>query len=240
MAPDAARSPPRPCSTRTKPATPTLIQRAAGASRSGCSTAVHEPDSASPLGWPTPNNLRMRPRPAGSTRSSSSSSNSARREGVGDRTTCSRCCSPPTTKPVDGTGMTDAQPPRRGDDPLPRRPGDDRHRPGVDLVPARHNTPRSKRTLVAELRANSATGRLTVDDVPRLKYAEAVITESMRLHPPAYILGREAIRDTRSVDIEAAVELGDREPVDSAAGQALVGRNSGDQRRGARRRGWSS
>src|SRR5262249_10953620 len=35
-----------------------------------------------------------------------------------------------------------------------------------------------------------------VEDVPRLRYAEAVIREAMRLYPPAWAIGREAIRDT--------------------------------------------
>jgi cytochrome P450 len=40
-------------------------------------------------------------------------------------------------------------------------------------------------------------GRLpTADDCPRLKYAEMVALESMRLYPPAYVVGREALVDT--------------------------------------------
>lgn len=40
-------------------------------------------------------------------------------------------------------------------------------------------------------------GRLpTADDWPKLKYAEMVTLESMRLYPPAYVFGREAIVDT--------------------------------------------
>jgi cytochrome P450 len=39
-------------------------------------------------------------------------------------------------------------------------------------------------------------GRLpTADDLPRLKYAEMIAKESMRLYPPAYGLGREALED---------------------------------------------
>jgi len=39
-------------------------------------------------------------------------------------------------------------------------------------------------------------GRLpTLDDVPKLKYVEAVVTEAMRLYPPAWIIGRRAIHD---------------------------------------------
>ena len=39
-------------------------------------------------------------------------------------------------------------------------------------------------------------GRLpTLEDLPRLAYVEQVITESMRLYPPAWIIGRRAIAD---------------------------------------------
>jgi len=41
-------------------------------------------------------------------------------------------------------------------------------------------------------------GRLpTIDDLPRLKTIEQVLLESMRLYPPAFILGREALTDVR-------------------------------------------
>jgi len=36
----------------------------------------------------------------------------------------------------------------------------------------------------------------TADDVPALRYTEMVVTESMRLFPPAFGLGREAVRPT--------------------------------------------
>jgi cytochrome P450 len=35
----------------------------------------------------------------------------------------------------------------------------------------------------------------TVEDLPRLRYADAVIKESMRLYPPAWAVGREALAD---------------------------------------------
>lgn len=39
-------------------------------------------------------------------------------------------------------------------------------------------------------------GRLpTAEDCPRLRYAEGVILESMRLYPPAYVVGREAMEE---------------------------------------------
>ncbi len=39
-------------------------------------------------------------------------------------------------------------------------------------------------------------GRLpTLEDLPRLKYIDMIAKESMRLYPPAYGLGREAIEE---------------------------------------------
>ncbi len=35
----------------------------------------------------------------------------------------------------------------------------------------------------------------TVEDLPRLKYTDAVLKESMRLYPPAWAIGREALED---------------------------------------------
>jgi cytochrome P450 len=44
-------------------------------------------------------------------------------------------------------------------------------------------------------------GRLpTVEDVPRLRYTEMVFAESMRLFPPAWAMGRQAIEDFRLGD----------------------------------------
>src|SRR5206468_9901705 len=36
---------------------------------------------------------------------------------------------------------------------------------------------------------------ITVDDVPKLEYTEKILTESMRLYPPAWALGRQVIDD---------------------------------------------
>lgn len=38
-------------------------------------------------------------------------------------------------------------------------------------------------------------GRLVAEDLPRLPYTEAVVRESMRLYPPAWSIGREALQD---------------------------------------------
>src|SRR6185437_4469356 len=35
----------------------------------------------------------------------------------------------------------------------------------------------------------------TVDDIPNLQYTEKIVRESMRLYPPAWTLGRQAIND---------------------------------------------
>jgi len=43
---------------------------------------------------------------------------------------------------------------------------------------------------------NVLGGRLpTLEDIPRLKYTDMIVREAMRLYPPAYGLGREAIED---------------------------------------------
>jgi cytochrome P450 len=54
--------------------------------------------------------------------------------------------------------------------------------------------PEVERKLIAEL-AEVLGGRApTVADLPRLRYAEHVISESLRLYPPAWIISREAIQ----------------------------------------------
>lgn len=56
--------------------------------------------------------------------------------------------------------------------------------------------PEVEARLVDELRGVLGGRAPTVADVPRLKYTEMVVTESMRLYPPAYGLGRQAVRAT--------------------------------------------
>lgn len=50
--------------------------------------------------------------------------------------------------------------------------------------------------LEAELAAVLGDGPASPDDVPALPYTQAVINETLRLYPPAYVTGREAIRET--------------------------------------------
>ncbi len=55
--------------------------------------------------------------------------------------------------------------------------------------------PESEAKFHAELAEVLGTGLPTVDDLARLKYTEMIAKESMRLYPPAYALGREAIEE---------------------------------------------
>jgi len=57
--------------------------------------------------------------------------------------------------------------------------------------------PESLTKLVSELRTVLNGRSPQVSDIPKLRYTEMVILESMRLYPPAYAFGRETIRDCR-------------------------------------------
>lgn len=62
--------------------------------------------------------------------------------------------------------------------------------------------PEAARGLRAELDRVLGSRLPTHDDLPRLGAAERVVRESMRLYPPAYAIGRTAIRDTTLGDYE--------------------------------------
>jgi cytochrome P450 len=55
--------------------------------------------------------------------------------------------------------------------------------------------PETERNLTAELEEVLDGRAATIRDLPRLRYAGAVIKESMRLYPPAWAIGREALGD---------------------------------------------
>lgn len=55
--------------------------------------------------------------------------------------------------------------------------------------------PRVARALRAELDEVLGDRPATVDDLPRLRLCDAVLRESMRLYPPAYLVGRELLED---------------------------------------------
>jgi len=55
--------------------------------------------------------------------------------------------------------------------------------------------PEAEARLHAELDEVLGERPPTVDDLPALPYTEMVLTESMRLYPPAYVLGRTALED---------------------------------------------
>jgi cytochrome P450 len=57
---------------------------------------------------------------------------------------------------------------------------------------AQHPEVESK--LLDELRSVLGGRPPTAADLPRLRYAEMVLTESLRLYPPAYVIGREALQ----------------------------------------------
>ena len=57
--------------------------------------------------------------------------------------------------------------------------------------------PEAEAALHAELDEALGGRTPTLEDLPKLRFAEAVINESMRLYPPAYAMGREATEDVR-------------------------------------------
>lgn len=61
--------------------------------------------------------------------------------------------------------------------------------------------PDAQDALSAEIDAVVGARAATVADLPRLRFADAVVREAMRLYPPAWVIGREA---TRAVEIGGA------------------------------------
>jgi cytochrome P450 len=57
--------------------------------------------------------------------------------------------------------------------------------------------PEARDRLEAELRTTLGDRPAAPEDVAALPYAQAVVNETLRLYPPAYVTGREAVRDTQ-------------------------------------------
>jgi cytochrome P450 len=57
--------------------------------------------------------------------------------------------------------------------------------------------PRVEATLAAELEQVLGGRAPAIDDLPRLAFTRRVVSESLRLYPPSWAFGREAIRDCR-------------------------------------------
>lgn len=55
--------------------------------------------------------------------------------------------------------------------------------------------PRAESELLAELRAVTPGRVPTYEDLPKLRFTEAVVRESLRLYPPAWAMGRQAVED---------------------------------------------
>ena len=55
--------------------------------------------------------------------------------------------------------------------------------------------PEAERKLAAELKAVLGGSTPTVGDLSRLIFTQSVVRESMRLYPPAWMIGRESVRD---------------------------------------------
>ena len=112
---------------------------------------------------------------------------------------------------------------RRGDDDLSRRPRDDRQRAGLDLV-----SPQS----VAGRRSAGCTRRSTAcwqaaadgrRRRSRCRTPTRVVTESMRLYPPAWLVGRRAVNEYRIGGYIVPAALDRRhEPVDRAPRPAVL------------------
>lgn len=148
-----------------------------------------------PLGWPTPQNLKMRTVTRRLNEIIYKFIEARRREGVGDRHDLLSLLLHAKDEAGDGTGMTDEQ--LRDEVMTLFLAGQETTALALSWTwYLLTQYPAAEEKLVAEVRDVLADRPMTVEDLPRLRYADAVMNESMRLHPPAYVLGREAIRDT--------------------------------------------
>jgi cytochrome P450 len=65
----------------------------------------------------------------------------------------------------------------------------------VDLLYLLSQHPTVDDRLYDELQSVLGSGIITVQDVPKLVYTEKVLRESMRLYPPTWTIGRQAMND---------------------------------------------
>jgi cytochrome P450 len=73
--------------------------------------------------------------------------------------------------------------------------------------------PEVEHKLYGELRSvlganDNASRSPTVEDIPKLEYTEKVFRESMRLYPPAWTLGRQALTDYATIDNNYVIPKG--------------------------------
>jgi cytochrome P450 len=88
--------------------------------------------------------------------------------------------------------------------------------------------PEAEARLHAELDAVLGGRPPAPGDAARLPYARAVLAESMRLYPPAWVIGRRAIGAVRGARRDApGAHRGAREPVRGAPRPAVVARRGG-------------
>jgi cytochrome P450 len=104
----------------------------------------------------------------------------------------SPCSSSPATRKAGEDERAPA--PRRGDHAPPGRPRDHGECADLDVVPALPESG-AERAGARSSGACSAVARHRADDLPALRYTEMVLAESMRLFPPAWGMGRRALRD---------------------------------------------
>ena len=84
---------------------------------------------------------------------------------------------------------------RRGAHAVPRRPRDHGDRAHVDVVAAVAEPGRRGAAPRRARRGRSRGARPRIEDLPNLPYTQAVVSESIRLRPPAWAIGRTAVAD---------------------------------------------
>ena len=145
-----------------------------------------------PERFPTPANLRLRRAIAAARPDRLPDHRRAPRRAARTGATCSRCSSHAQDED-DERRMTDRQ--LRDEAMTLFMAGHEttRQYPGLDLGTSSSQNPRPRRALHAELAEVLVRPAPTFADLPRLAYAERVITEALRLYPTVWLLGREAI-----------------------------------------------